>query len=262
VPDSDTPSMSPPYLPFKTLTNFLTKLEAEGAVPSHIDRSILSHMSGGTGSLVIHGLKALGLIEVDGAVTERFRQLALEPDRRPEIMREVLEERYPAVMEECAQNATPLRIQTAFRDMGVEGSTLRKAMSFFQGAATLAGVALPPGFKPPAARSANGSSTRSEKRRAPERPASERQESDSGDSNAGAEAVPARDEVSPPIGGSLPPSRYPPAVEGVLHALPSLDAPHWTAEKRDRFLAALTSVIDLCYAVEADRERSRQDEGA
>lgn len=65
-----------------------------------------------------------------------------------ETMREILESKYAGVLE-LGMNATQAQLVDAFRDLNVNGSTLRKAIRFFLAAAEFAGIKVSPHFKAP-----------------------------------------------------------------------------------------------------------------
>jgi hypothetical protein len=152
--DKKTPA-APPYISFKTLTNLLERLK-EKHIPPRIDRSYLSGMSNGYQSQVIAALRWLDLIGDNGEVTPLLGDLATDEARRPELIGDLLRDRYGRIVALGDQNATQGQLEEAFREFGVSGSTLRKAIAFYLNAAQFAEMRVSPHFKTPPVRSADG----------------------------------------------------------------------------------------------------------
>ena len=155
---ADTESKSPgapPYISFKTLTNLLERLQ-QTHLPPRIDRSYLDGMSGGYQTQVIAALRWLDLIGEKGEVTPVLAQLATNPESRPQIVAELLRARYLSVFALSDANATQGQLEEAFRDFGVSGSTLRRAVAFFLHAVRYAEIPVSPHFKIPSAPPAAG----------------------------------------------------------------------------------------------------------
>jgi hypothetical protein len=146
---------APPYISFKTLTNLLERLQ-QTHLPRRIDRSYLDGMSGGYQTQVIAALRWLDLIGEKGEVTPVLAQLATSPESRPQIIAELLRARYLSVFALSDANATQGQLEEAFRDFGVSGSTLRRAVAFFLHAARYAEIPVSPHFKTPSAPPATG----------------------------------------------------------------------------------------------------------
>src|SRR4051812_15095295 len=126
-PESD----SPPYVSWATLKNTIEKMAREGGVPSQVDRSYLSNVPGSTQTQLIAALKWLELIDATMKPTARLEQLDEqdEPDRKKTV-EAMLEAHYPAAIA-LPPLATQQQLEGTFRDLGVSGSTLRKAVAFF-----------------------------------------------------------------------------------------------------------------------------------
>src|SRR5271165_6638743 len=69
----------PPYLAYRTFTNYIDGLKANGAPPSRIDRSVLGAFSGGVQTQLISTLRYLA---ARGASGEFSARLTTEPDTR------------------------------------------------------------------------------------------------------------------------------------------------------------------------------------
>lgn len=152
--DNGTNGFARPYVSFKSLVRLFDRMGSEG-IPARIDRSYLSGMSGGYQSQLLASLRVLGLIRDDGTVTEDLQHLASKPDERPEKLKTLLEGLYPKPIELGRVNATQAQLVEAFKEYGISGSTLRKAIAFYLEAAQFAGIPISPHFKPPKAASPN-----------------------------------------------------------------------------------------------------------
>lgn len=138
---SDT-SKSPPYVSFTTLSTFVDRFAQQG-LPGRIDPSVLSGQSGSTIAALIAAMKYLGFINDDGVPSPAFRQyVEAAPEDRGDILRPILLEVYPYVTqgEFDLSVATPQQVEKAFRDQGINGSTVTKSVGFFLAAAQAAGL--------------------------------------------------------------------------------------------------------------------------
>ncbi|WP_282947173.1 DUF5343 domain-containing protein [Cellulomonas endometrii] len=141
-----------PYLSFATFKNFIDGLSTGRPLPPRIDRSLMVGMAGGTQTLLIGTLTVFNLITEDKDVTPLFVSLVSTPeDERPAIYADMLRETYGPQLALAADHATADQLQESFRALtDYQGSTLRKAISFFLNMAKYAGVQLSPYFKTPA----------------------------------------------------------------------------------------------------------------
>jgi hypothetical protein len=146
---------APPYVSFKTMQNLIERMAAEGGVPSRIDRSYLSNLPGSTQTQVIAGLKSLGLIDQQLRPSQLLITMVENPDIRPEAIGGAITEHYGAALA-LSKNATQQQLEEVFRDYGVTGSTMRKAIAFFLAAVKFAGIELSPHFRTPRVQTANG----------------------------------------------------------------------------------------------------------
>jgi Family of unknown function (DUF5343) len=145
-------SRKPPFLSFKTLTNFLDQFQ-DKSVPSHIDRSILpSSMSGGNQAYLQGALKYLGLISEHNVPSEYFIRLtSAQKEQKGPIWREIVDRAYGFVMNDIdIERATTKIVADRFKEQGISGDTVRKAITFFQHAAKEAGMQISPHLKPAA----------------------------------------------------------------------------------------------------------------
>lgn len=138
-----------PYTSFKTLLNTADRMKEEGGAPSRVDRSYLANMPGGERGIFTTGLKALGLVNEKLEPTDEFHALIdADEEGRKEIVRGMVERVYAAPLA-LPKRATQQQLETTFRDYGITGSTLRRAISFFLAATEFAGIERSPNFRVP-----------------------------------------------------------------------------------------------------------------
>jgi len=126
----------------------LERMRTDG-IPARVDRSYLSTASGSARAQLTGAFKSFGLIDDELRPTETLRALAEDADRRPSIMKSLLEEHYASIVALDPQ-ATPQMLEEAFRDnYSIQGSTIRKAVSFYLAAARLAQIPVSPLFASP-----------------------------------------------------------------------------------------------------------------
>jgi hypothetical protein len=139
----------PPYLPYKTLVNFVDSLKI--AMPQRIDRSLMSSMSGAVQSQLMASLEYLRLINPEtGIPTEKLNQLARSGgDEKRRLLADILMSSYQFLFNNGLdlERATMDLLQERFRQTGTSGDTLRKAVAFFLKAAREAGMKLSPHLK-------------------------------------------------------------------------------------------------------------------
>ena len=126
----------PPYLSYRTFQAFIEGLK--GDIPSRIDRSVLSTLSGANQSWLLGALRFLDLTTDDGKPTDRLRRLAEAqgPDRQKRLQ-EVARGGYPSLFGEGFHlgTATPRQLEEAFANLGPTGDTIRRCVTFFVGLA-------------------------------------------------------------------------------------------------------------------------------
>lgn len=139
----------PPYLPYRTLLNFLERLKV--GLPNRIDRSIMPSMSGAIQSQLLNTLEYLHLINPGtGAPTEKLTELIhSEGAERQRLFKEILMTSYSFLFTEDfnLQRATSNELQECFTKTGVSGDTTRKCLAFFLKATKDAGIKLSPYIK-------------------------------------------------------------------------------------------------------------------
>ncbi len=153
-------SVAPPVVAYRTLRNFFRGLAA--AMPSRIDKSVMTSMSGSTQIQLLQALRRLGCIEPNGTPTARLRKLVkAEGPEFQAAMHEALIDTYPFLKDNDLSGVTTQQLQELFGTMG-SGDTVRKAITFFIPAAKDAGIKLSPFLKEPGKRApSNGKARRS-----------------------------------------------------------------------------------------------------
>ena len=73
----------PPYVSYSSFRNFINKL-GESTVPSRIDKSVMTNLSGSTQYALLPALHWLGLIESDGTPDDVLKDLATANDENLE----------------------------------------------------------------------------------------------------------------------------------------------------------------------------------
>jgi hypothetical protein len=141
-------SAIPPYLSFKTFQSFIESLRV--AIPSRIDRSVMSSMSGAVQAQLMSALRYLGLVSHNGITTDKLGRLVnSDGAERKKMMHELLMQAYPFLFHDFdLQKATTRQIEEKFMDVGASGETVRKCFAFFVAAAKEAELPLSPHIKP------------------------------------------------------------------------------------------------------------------
>lgn len=163
---------TPPYVSYKTFNGFLEGLGEP--LPSRIDRSLMSSMSGGTQSHLQQALKATGLVSEEGVPTERLRRLhRATDDERKAAIHEMVRITYPFLWDSPFDlgATTSQHLDEQFREnTGATGATVERCVNFFKAMAQDAGIELSPHIRKSKRRRVrrNGSVRRKEKSGAPE----------------------------------------------------------------------------------------------
>lgn len=139
------PDFQPPYLSWSTFEGILDQLKG-GGLPDKIDRSVLVGKSGGDQSQFLRACRQFGLMDEETEEpTERMRDLVTAEDRGP-LLGEILRESYPNVVA-LTSGATQAMLEEKFREFGIEGDTVRKAIAFYLNAAKQTDIELSERFK-------------------------------------------------------------------------------------------------------------------
>lgn len=138
----------PPYLSFKTFKTFIDSLKV--GIPTRIDRTVLSSMSGAVQSQLMAALRYLGLVTAHSVTTVQLASLVNSEGAEYErILTTILKEGYPFLFggEFDLMRATTGQMEEAFRKAGASGETIRKCVAFFLAAAKSASLPVSPYIK-------------------------------------------------------------------------------------------------------------------
>lgn len=162
MPDNSAKPQLPAYVSAGAFTSFLNRLRETG-IPHRIDRSLLGNASGSLVSALIAGLKSLSLVDDSQRPTDLMKRLVAAQDQeRPPIFKEVFESAYTFVTDDPdfhLASATTAQLTQKFREQGMSGSTVTKAIAFFLALAKWADVSVSPHLKAPPAPRSNGKKT-------------------------------------------------------------------------------------------------------
>lgn len=140
----------PPYVPFKTFSNTLTGWET--ALPARVDRTLFRSFSGAMQSWLIGTLRYFELIDEDGHPTDRLKRLlAAQGHDREKHVADMVKRGYPFVFANNLDlsKATLGQLQDRFKETGLQGDTIRKAMALFMALAKAGGMTISPFLKMP-----------------------------------------------------------------------------------------------------------------
>ena len=122
---------SPPYVSYMTFRNLLDWLGTEG-VPLRFDRSFWSKKySGSVGPQLMSGIRFLGLLIEEKPTPVLESLVNTNGDDRKECLRAIYRKAYEAVDFDALPRATPGMLREWFGSYSIDGTTLRKAESFF-----------------------------------------------------------------------------------------------------------------------------------
>lgn len=224
-----TESRPGPYAPSSAVLEFVSRARQRG-VPSPVNADVLAR-GGVSDSLIprtLQTLQTLDLIDSDGKPTQTLEGLQRAPEAEyQDRLTAWLRSAYSEIFKYADPvSDEPVRIRDAFRGYNPQGMQDRM-VSLFLGLCTAAGI-VPNKAKPKSGATA-----------AQPRPA-------------------ARPAMRPPMRAARtnPPSTpqfassssVPAPLAGLLASLPA-DGEGWTSDKRNKFLAAFETVLDLCFPV-------------
>lgn len=138
-----TASETPPYVSYSTFKNTLNQLRENGALPSHIDASVLNTLSGSARGALISALRFFDLIGSDNRPTEKLKALhKANTDEEKVILKGLLTKHYPDLVPQL-QNGTPIALRNAFTGANTERMK-KECLRFFVTASRDAGFAISP----------------------------------------------------------------------------------------------------------------------
>jgi hypothetical protein len=116
----------------------------ENGLPTQINRSVMSNLSFSAQAQLIASLKSLGLTDAKGAPTPILAELiAADESGQRDALKKILHSAYGFVFNSLdLSRATTGELETQFKAVGISGSTVGRAIAFFLGAATFAGIPL------------------------------------------------------------------------------------------------------------------------
>ncbi len=146
--DKEEKKITPPYLPYKTFTNFIERLKV--GVPARIDRSVMGTFSGAAQAALFSALRFFSLISKEHLPTEALTKLVNSTgDERKTFLKVLMAERYPFLFKAGIdfQRMTAHQLQETFENSGASGGTIQKSIAFFMAMAKDAGIELSPHLK-------------------------------------------------------------------------------------------------------------------
>ncbi len=138
---SETEQTTVPYVPFRTFMNSLDLLRQD-KLPSEINRSIWTTMSGAMAGQLLAAYRFLGLIDSSGKPLAALIRLHSEADTQQRQVNDILRRAYADILALRLETCTVKQLDDAFDQYGVTGATHRKAVSFFVQAAQYAELPL------------------------------------------------------------------------------------------------------------------------
>jgi hypothetical protein len=133
----------PPYVAYRTFMNFLNAIGP--GLPSRIDRSVVSSLSGAVQGQLISALRYFNLIGLDGQLNQSLRALvAAEGLERQQLLKSMITDSYRFVFEGSIdlERATMGELSELFAEQQITGETMRKAIGFFLAICRAAGIRL------------------------------------------------------------------------------------------------------------------------
>ncbi|MEY2476589.1 MAG: hypothetical protein QOG87_1904 [Actinomycetota bacterium] len=153
---AETPSRpTPPYGGFSAFWSFIEELHQRGPAPQAFEPSVFGGRSNAARYETLVALKFFGLMDKERRPTPAGRSLIEHPDEG--TLHVLLKEHYADVIALGLDTATPEQLNEVLASMGAkEGSTQRKARTFFLHAAQKAGLSIGTHLKasPPSSRPA------------------------------------------------------------------------------------------------------------
>ncbi|PKQ30735.1 MAG: hypothetical protein CVT62_12355 [Actinobacteria bacterium HGW-Actinobacteria-2] len=135
-----------PYMSYKGFRNFLANLAANG-MPDRFDGSYFGNVSGSLVAQIRGALRYLDLIDDDKRPTDLLKDLVEQDEQsQNDLLRMIFDEKYSDALALSA-SATSGQLAEVFRQRGLTGATVEKAIAFFLGMATDLGVELSPHYR-------------------------------------------------------------------------------------------------------------------
>ncbi len=142
--ESEKKAATPPYVPYKTLKNFLERFKQ--GMPSRIDRDSMGTMSGASQSQLTTALRYLGFTSENNLPLEPMKAFVVaEGDERKALLRTALSKAYPYLFgrEFDLSSATSSHLREAIEaNTSASGETVDRCIAFLKDAAQDAGIAV------------------------------------------------------------------------------------------------------------------------
>jgi hypothetical protein len=229
----------PPYGSFTTLNNLFDRMTDEGGVPARVDRSYLSNLPGSVIATTTHALKQLDLADDGLRPLPTLVEIIEQPKLRKSILAGIIRDKYAAQLA-LGSRATTAQLEMSFRELGIHGSTTRKAIAFFLAAARYADVPVSPHFK------------------TPKPPATERQPKPRGGRAGQGEQEP----PPPPHDARQDALKgVDPFIVGLVNSLPAPGSV-FPQETQDAWLETAKGIFKLIYKTGSDSAEARRETSA
>jgi hypothetical protein len=143
---ADEQGITPPYVSFAT---FLTATDSlKELLSDSLDRTMFPSFSGGAYSQLLVAMRFLRFVNVEDGETlvtaDLDRFVHADEGSRKIMLREILSRAYPDIMGCDLTRLSPKQLDDLMGNLGVTGTTKRKAVAFFLAAAQYADVPLSP----------------------------------------------------------------------------------------------------------------------
>lgn len=150
----DKKKLVPAYGSYKTLVNFANDVREGGHIPLQVDRTLMSKISGSAASETIQALRFLGMVEGEKDIpTKAFEAFVMSSDdERAHALKTILFTAYDFLLAKPGfdiERASTQQVADLFREQGVSGTTVTRAISFFLAAAKDAGIKISHNVKAP-----------------------------------------------------------------------------------------------------------------
>lgn len=165
----------PPYGSFKTTRTFVEKLH-KTVVPDHIDRSMMTAMSGDSRTETLSGFRFLGLLGDQDSTQDSLNELvkAFGTDKWPVTLGNIVTAAYASIIGDLnISTASAKMLSERFRTAGVDGFMQARCIRFYLAALKEADISYSPHLKAPATKKSNSPNKRPRKRKAGQSPANE-----------------------------------------------------------------------------------------
>jgi len=240
--------LAPPYMSWKTFVGFLEGFNQ--GLPPRLDKSAMSRLNGINQNLMMNTLTYLHLITADSKPEPLLEQIvnSFGPENQVEHKRyldTMLRGAYPFLFDRTEdfdlERSTSAHFDSKFTSQGVSGDTIQKCEAFFTAAAKEAGIKI-------------SSLILASKRKGPKRVSLGSPRVKIGNTGKREEEL-FRPPVENPPFQELP--KWYTTFKPAFDKLPPFDNPHWTLDDRSRWIAALSSLLDLYISL--DKEEGKEN---